>query len=217
MKKNTISIIAIDLSGLLGIIFQFFSIPNYLKIIVSVIFGIAIVYYLCNLYKTQRHYTRSKRIKKVINFISNSKNKIVFFAGNLSWTTDYCNTILSKIADGCSVDVYYDHNENRNADSIKQLKSRVQQLERIGCNVYELDDCYSLRCIISDANNISEDLKGIIIKKTHEDTNNPSNNKYRITEFNFTNDHTTSMLFYDLNRIILNKYNSEAEETKDEQ
>lgn len=218
MKKNTISIIAIDLSGLLGIIFQFFSIPNYLKIIVSAIFGSAIIYYLYNLYESQKRYRREKRIDKVISFISNSKNKIVFFGGNLSWTSDYCNAIQLKINDGCSVDVYYDHNDNRNNDALTQLNNRVQQLKSIGCNVYELDDCYSLRCIISDVNNKSKELKGIIINKDYEDSNNPIKNKYRITEFDFKNDHTLSMLFFDLNRIIESNYNiNTEEETIDEQ
>lgn len=218
MKKNTISIIAVDLSGLFGIVFQFLSIPNYLKIIVSTIFGFAIIYYLYNLYESGKRYKREKRIDKVISFISNSKNKIVFFGGNLSWTSDYCNAIQLKILDGCSVDVYYDHNVNRKNEALTQLKNRVQKLKSIGCNVYELNDCYSLRCIISDANNKSKELKGIIINKDYEDSNNPVKNKYRITEFDFKNDHTLSMLFYDLNKIIESNYNIIVEEdTIDEQ
>lgn len=210
MSKKQINNMIIDLSGLLGIIFQFISVPDIIKIIVALIFGLAILYYFYSVYEENKKYTRETRIREVTRFISNAKNHIVFFAGNLSWTTDYRNIIQQKINEGCSVDVFYDKNNNYGEDAKRQIENRISELKAIKCNVYELDDCYSLRCIISDANNISEEFRGIIIEKIHNDTE-PTKNKYKIINFDFRNNHTLALLFYNLIKIISKSFTGKDE------
>lgn len=190
----------VDISGLLGIIFQFVNIPEFFKYIVTIIFACAMLYYLYIFISENKTYNREKRIKKVISFIMNSKNKIVFFGGNLSWANDYVSCIREKIHEGCSVDIYYDNNANMSNDAKNKLENSIQLLENNGCNVYKLDQCYSLRCIISDALNESNNATGIVIEKTKHNID-CTKNRYRITNFNFKDENMLSTLFFDITKM----------------
>lgn len=199
--KEKLCIFFIDISGLLGIIFQFTNIPPFFKFIVTIIFICALLYYLYIFISKCRTYSREKRIKKVSEFIMNSKNKIVFFGGNLSWTNDYIRCIREKILEGNSVDIYYDNNSNMSTDAIEDLNNCIELLRKNGCNVYKLDDCYSLRCIISDAFNESNDTTAIIIKKAKRSID-ITKNRYKISYFNFNDNNLLATLLFDIVKIV---------------
>lgn len=199
MKKK-ICIGFVDISGLLGIIFQFVNIPEFVKYIVTIIFAGAILYYFYIFISENKTYNREKRIKKVISFIMNSKNKIVFFGGNLSWANDYVSCIREKIHEGCSIDIYYDNNTNMATDAKHNLTKNIESLENNGCKVYKLDQCYSLRCIISDALNEANSTNGIAIEKIKHDVNY-TKNKYKIKKFNFKDENMLSTLFFDITKM----------------
>lgn len=199
MKKE-ICIGIVDISGLLGVIFQFANIPEFLKIIVTIIFTSATIFYAYIFINEIRTYNREKRIKRVLNFIMNSKNKIVFFGGNLSWANDYVDCIKTKIQEGCSVDVYYDNNTNMLNDAKNKLEYNIKLLENSGCKVYKLDQCYSLRCIISDALNESNNANGITIEKTNRSVD-CTKNRYKIKRFNFKDENMLSTLFFDITKM----------------
>lgn len=201
LKK--ISLIFIDISGLLGIVFQFTQISEVFKIIITVVFSVALCCYIYNLVNENKTYNREKRIKEARKFIMNSTNQIVFFGGNLSWVEDYSDCIKTKIADNCSVKVYFDDNPNLSSEAKENLKKNISQLIKCGCTVYKLNECYSLRCIISDVKNNSYSSQGIIIDKTHNDQDK-TRNKYKIKQFNFNNEKTVSALFYDIVKMSEN-------------
>lgn len=198
--KKEICIGIVDISGLLGIIFQFVYIPEFFKIIVTIIFVGATLYYSHIFINEIRTYNRAKRIKKVINFIMNSQNKIVFFGGNLSWAKDYVDCINTKIHEGCSVDVFYDNNINMLIEAKNELENNIKLLEDSGCNVYKLDQRYSLRCVISDALNESNNANGIIIEKTNHSVDN-AKDRYKIKKFNFKDESMLSTLFFDITKM----------------
>lgn len=198
-----ISLFFVDISGLLGIIFQFMQVSDVFKIIISVIFSIALCCYIYNIIRENISYTRDRRIKKVRKFIMNSANQIVFFGGNLSWVDDYADCIETKIATNSSVKVYFDDNPNLSDEAKEKLKNNVSKLINCGCATYKLNDCYSLRCIISDVKNNSYSSQGIIIDKTHNDQNK-ERNKYKIKQFSFNNEKTISSLFCDIVKMAEN-------------
>lgn len=199
MKKK-ICIGFVDISGLLGIIFQFIKIPVFFKFIVAGIFVGATLYYFYIFISENKTYNREKRIKKVRSFIMNSKNKIVFFGGNLSWANDYVSCIREKIHEGCSVEIYYDNNTNMSNEAKNKLENSIRLLEDNGCKVYKLDQCYSLRCIISDALNDSNNANGIVIEKTKNNIDF-TKNRYRISYFNSNDNNMLSTLFFDITKM----------------
>lgn len=201
LKK--ISLIFIDISGLLGIVLQFTAVPEVLKIIIAVIFMIALCCYIWNIINENISYNRKKRIDKVRKFIMNSKNQIVFFGGNLSWVEDYSDCIKTKIADNCSVKVYFDDNPNLSKKAKEKLEKNISELIKCGCTTYKLNSCYSLRCIISDVKNNSYSSRGIIIDKTYNDQDK-MRNKYKIKKFSFNNEKTISSLFCDIVKMAEN-------------
>lgn len=198
-----ISLFFIDISGLLGIIFQFTQVPNVFKIIISAIFFIALCCYIYNIIRENISYTRDRRIKKVRKFIMNSTNQIVFFGGNLSWVDDYADCIKTKIATNSSVKVYFDDNPDLSPKAKENLKKNISELIKCGCTTYKLNNCYSLRCIISDVKNNSYSSRGIIIDKTHNDQDK-TRNKYKIKQFSFNDEKTISSLFCDIVKMAEN-------------
>ena len=192
-----ISMIFVDVSGLLGIVLQFTDISELVKIIIAVAFSIALLCYICNIISENVSYNREHRIKKVRKFIMNSKNEIVFFGGNLSWVDDYSDCIKDKISDNCSVKIYFDDNPNLSVEAKEKLKNNVSELIKCGCTTYKLNACYSLRCIISDVKNNSYSSHGIIIDKTHNDQDK-ARNKYKIRQFSFNSGKTIYSLFCDI-------------------
>lgn len=187
MKKTIIEIISLFLT-VVSCFIQWFNLPVWLfitAIVLLVLSGgvllILIINDIINIIRLNNGIKKKTRIKKANNFIyNNSSPQFVLYGGNLSWTNDYKDALKQKISEGARIEIYYDNTINYNIQAQNILNNNIEILKGIGCEVFQLNKVYGIRCILCFALDNSSVNQVYEVKKIRETKKNKKN-KYLVT------------------------------------
>lgn len=186
MKKTVAEIISLFLT-VVSCLIQWFKLPTWLcitAIVVLILSGSVLLFLIISdiikLINLKNGIKKKKRIKKAISFIYNSSPRFALYGGNLSWANDYKEALKQRINEGVKIEVYYDNIINYNIQARNSLNNNISILKEIGCEVYQLNKVYGLRCILCFSQDDSAITQIYEVKKIKATKKNKKN-KYLVT------------------------------------
>lgn len=187
MLEHKYSLYASTIS-IVGFILQLFDVNIYVKNIILFISIISlIVLVLITLYMSGK-----KRRKQLMNFgnkiILSTKEKVVLFGGDLSWTNDYLKSIQTICAENKKVEIIFPDSKYENCDK-DELLNRIILLQEAGAVVYSYNNDFGLRCILLDPDsfNTNDNMEIMITERTYRHPSNTLKNKYILKYLKYSN------------------------------
>ena len=198
-----------DRNGLISLIGLFITIVSFIiqaipqlpekfkyAVLIGTIASILIILLAYNIYKfiNRNVCNRKKLILRGKKIISNAKQSIIFFGGDLSWIDDYYNVIDTAINGSKLVEVYFPKIKYEQAppDNKLKLKERLTKLKNIGVKIYCLDDDVNLRCIMVDSIDTSvafvyDNFKLFTAQRIKTNLKKQEKNKYVVNILSYSN------------------------------
>jgi hypothetical protein len=143
---------------------------------------------------------REKTISIGKNVIRNTKNLVVLFGGDLSWTEDYQKELKNLIENGKTVEIVY---PNSKLDNNNQMENRLTILKNINAKLFYTENDTGLRCIISDP--FLESKNDFVLYVADRLKSKSEEFKYSTSVYKFSTDEVicnTFYKFYELSKSI---------------
>lgn len=187
MLEHKYSLYASTVS-IVGFILQLFNVNIYIKNIILFISIISLVILvLITLYTSGQ-----KKRKQLMNFgnkiILSTKEKVVLFGGDLSWTNDYLQSIQIVCAENKKVEIFFPNSKYENCDK-DELLNRIISLQKAGAVVYSYNNDFGLRCILLDPDsfNTNDHMEIMLTERTYRHQSNTLKNKYIMKHLKYSN------------------------------
>jgi hypothetical protein len=134
---------------------------------------------------------RDKTISIGKNVIRNTKNLVVLFGGDLSWTEDYKTELKKLIENGKTVEIVYPDSKLINNS---QMENRLVLLKNINAKLFYTENDIGLRCIISDP--FLENKNDFVLYIADRIKSNSEEFKYSTSVYRFSTDEVICNAFY---------------------
>jgi hypothetical protein len=194
MKKTVFIFDSIvKFATLIGLGLQFLPISDVIKkVTVYCIFSFAIVALILSIfsyYKNRKKCGRKELIKRGIAMLSNTKDKVILFGGDLSWTDDYIKAISLLSKNNKEIEIFYPLTKYTDiSEGRKQiLDRRINSLIQAGAKVFSIPKDYGLRCFIVDPDfsGSNKYMQVMITERFKGDLKNKNHNKYLVQSFGY--------------------------------
>lgn len=187
MFEHKYSLYASTIS-IVGFILQLTNVNIYVK---NIILFISIAS-LSSLITVTLYSNGFKKRKQLMTFgnkiILSTKEKVVLFGGDLSWTDDYINSIQTICSENKKVEIIFPKSKYENCDK-DELLNRIISLQKAGAIVYSYNNDFGLRCILLDPDsfNTNEHMEIMLTERTYRHKSNTLKNKYIMKHLKYTN------------------------------
>lgn len=132
---------------------------------------------------------RKRLIKTGNEIILNTREKLVLFGGDLSWTSDYIESIRTIKGENKEIEIYFPHSKYANSEYNEAFFDRIIELREAGAKVFSVEHDYGLRCIIVDPDsfNTNENMEIMITTRICRNRDNDLRNKYSLKHLKYSN------------------------------
>jgi len=198
MKKGDTFQNIVNYSTIIGLIIQCISIPKILQIVIALI---VVALLIANSIRLST-VSNKKLVKKTTKLLMNSRGKVVFLGGDLSWTIEY-KDIIRQITEGNQqVEIFFPREKITNAKKsvICRFNKNVEILKSVGATIYEVEKDIKIRCVLIDIDAAitgQDDLKIISGNRTIRcENNNKTRHRIIILDNKKKQDQPLCLSFY---------------------
>lgn len=187
MLEHKYSLYASTIS-IIGFILQLTNVNIYIKNIILLI-SIVSLFALVVITLYTNGMKKRKRLMEYGNkIILSTKEKVVLFGGDLSWTSDYIKSIQTICSENKKVEIIFPKSKYENCDK-DELLNRIIDLQKAGAIVYSYNNDFGLRCILLDPDsfNTNEHMEIMLTERTYRHKTNTFKNKYMMKHLKYLN------------------------------
>jgi len=187
MKERLFTIYTSGIS-ILGFMLQLMSISDSVKTFFLVVSIILLVILLFVSFSHREIVKRKQLIDYGNRMILNTKEKLVLFGGDMSWTEDYIESIEKIYQENKKVEIFFPKEKYDNCDNNEEFFNRITELQKVGARVFSLEVDYGLRGILLDPDSyMSNDYMEIVITdRVRRHRINAQKNKYLLKHFKYS-------------------------------
>ena len=189
MNEHKYSLYASTIS-IIGFILQLTTVNDIIKnIILYISIFSLIVLILITLFNNDT-IKREKLMHYGNKLILSTREKVILFGGDLSWTDDYIDSIKTLCEEHKQVEIFFPKSKYDNFDNNESMINRIILLQEAGATIYSFEKDFGLRCILLDPDsfNTNDHMEIMITDRVYRHENNPMKNKYTLKHLKYIND-----------------------------